>query len=1183
MLDSTFLMSVFQNLLASAIYGYAVASVKAIVRRRSFEKRYKKAFERAISSFYADPDMVGNEARRNYDDYMTMLQDASKQEDILTSNNHVYEELLELFSEEVARDKWLLGYTLLKGLFANQKKLGEFQRRLNETIAIIKESRIESHEEHQKLSKQLEFIKELVTKPQIDGLTITTLQGSAVAQTDEHVHIIDRKALIDKCINLIDSGKLLILYGALKVGKTTLAGLIVKKRPGVGVLDDVTFSKLDYVVGEILATDSNEIGVVVSTAPLNANISTLDFTKIEQIEIPLLTISEVRELVGTYNPTADFSIFISGFSGGHPVLVRTLCTYLSSVGWKININSFSSLLNYSFDTDLTRSLSDLLSHIITDEKSRALFNRLLLVIGGFTEDTVCKLASIDPQIDEPRRRLYELIPSWVTNVGADFKVNPLFGKAWKADVSDECCKGCYTFLAEDILRLKRSLSENDVLNYINYSVRAGEFDDAGMMLICVLNKLHDAGVGISKKSLLRSIWIDIALPSEMSITVKTGVRIAQLLLIDDLSKVNRHYLLWDLKQLVSENKESQYKAFFYSTVTMLCWQEEEVAEGLKFYEEYKALPKDETQGFLTSLGESLQLFDNNIWFFLLQLSTVDGYDSWLDTFKTAQITYEHSDNLICENCYMSITRFATYHLVNVEYDERVATLLHILDKAEKCDCPELAIASIAQVMDFYTSEKRYSDAQFLFLQKYDSYKNYPLAVVLLNGAMANSFYRSGDKTGATFQYYERVITVSNQELIPNVQLHIKQLYAYVVAESDIYRCITLLEESLKYANEDKHRVDIFEYYQCKGELSFAYWCAGKKEKAIETLSSCLEFVLPQAESGRRFAKTYLCLCNCLLNKYSWDLQGKAVPDDQASPHFGMFTENELNGLDDLYTEDRQYVSCYQMSDLCECLQMKELSYEWACMAVEACKKRREVQETHYMLFLLLPIFVDRNDFETIKYIMEHSIKARQLTYQKHPEINKGNADLEFVEFQIVPLLMSALVLEMRGEKTGMLIIRDVLDGYKASKDEEGMKLVKEALSREEYNRDYIAEINKLDVNERYSIYICAYLITAVHSDADYAFSLLICLLPNLEKQLVQVLGSRVIGIINHFVSSFWKTKIMLTPEEFANHEFLRTKGIKVIDEYEGKVNQANHTMLVVSNHLKKSFTLNNVQEDWLYA
>ena len=1183
MLVSPFLTPVFQSLLASAIYGSAVAIGRAVVRSRSFKKRYENAFEKAISGFYADPDMVGNEARRNYDDYLIMLQDASKQENILTSNNHVYKELLELFVDEVSKDKILRGYTLLKSTFTTQKKLCELQEGVNEAIARIKEDRIENHKEHQELLMQMEGIKELVTKPELQGLTIESLQGGAVAQAGELSHIIVREELVDRCVSVLDSGKLLILYGALKVGKTTLAELIKKKRPQINVLDDVVASNLEKEIRSLLVNNPDGIGVLVTDAPLYVNMVTLDLTMIQQVEVPLLTIPEIRELIGTYNPTEDFTVFISGFSGGHPVLVRTLCAYLSSVGWKIDPNNFSSLLNYSFDTDLRRSLSDLLSRIITDKDSRALFNRLLLVIGGFTEDTVCKLASVNPKIDEPRRRLYELIPSWVTNAGADFMVNPLFGKTWKADISDECSKGCYTFLAEEILRSKRSLNENDVLNYINYSVRAGEFDDAGMMLICVLNKLHDAGVGVPKKSLLRSIWIDIALPSEMSITIRTGVRIAQLLLIDNLLKKDRHYLLWDLKQLVHDNKESQHKAFFYSVVTMLCWQEEEVADGLKFYEEYKTLPQDQTQDFLSDLGETMQLFDNNIWFFLLQLSTVDGYDSWLDTFKTAQITYDHGDKLICENCYMSITRFASYHLMSVECNQRIEALLHILDKAEKCGCPELAIASIAQVMDLYTSEKRYSDAQSLFLQKYDSYKNYPLAVVLLNGAMANSFYRSGDITGTTFQYYERVISANNYELIPNVQLHIKQLFAYVVAELDIFRCITLLEESLKYAEEDKHRVDIFEYYQCKGELSYAYWCAGKKEEAVEMLSSCMEFVLPQAESGRRFAKTYLCLCNCLLNKYSWDLQGKAVPDDQASPHFGMFTEHLLNELDDLYTEDRLYVSCYQMSDLCDCLQMKELSYKWACMAVGACKKRKEVQETHYMLFLLLPMFVARNDFETIKYIIEHSIKARQLTYQKHPEINKGNADLEFVEFQIVPLLMSALVLEMRGENTGMLIIRDVLDGYKASKDEEGMKLVKEALSREEYNRNYIAEINKLDVNERYRVYICAYLTTAVHSDADYAFSLLICLLPNLEKQLVQILGSRVIGIINHFVSSFWKTKIMLKPEEFANYEYLRNKGIKVINEYEGKANQANHTMLVVSNHLKKGFTLNDVQEDWLYA
>ena len=92
---SLFLKPVFQSLLASAIYGTGVALVEVIGKNRAFEKRYKRGLERAISQFYADPDMVGNEARRNYSDYLKMLQDESKKEDILATNNHVYEELSE--------------------------------------------------------------------------------------------------------------------------------------------------------------------------------------------------------------------------------------------------------------------------------------------------------------------------------------------------------------------------------------------------------------------------------------------------------------------------------------------------------------------------------------------------------------------------------------------------------------------------------------------------------------------------------------------------------------------------------------------------------------------------------------------------------------------------------------------------------------------------------------------------------------------------------------------------------------------------------------------------------------------------------------------------------------------------------------------------------------------------------
>ena len=105
--------------------------------------------------------------------------------------------------------------------------------------------------------------------------------------------------------------------------------------------------------------------------------------------------------------------------------------------------------------------------------------------------------------------------------------------------------------------------------------------------------------------------------------------------------------------------------------------------------------------------------------------------------------------------------------------------------------------------------------------------------------------------------------------------------------------------------------------------------------------------------------------------------------------------------------------------------------------------------------------------------------------------------------------------------------------------------------------------------------------TAYQSEADYAFSLLIALLPMLEKQLIQILGEDIKPIINHFVTDFWKAKILTDPNEFKDYEFLREKGLPLIEKYEGKINQANHTMLIVSNHINKLIKLNGLQEGWM--
>lgn len=133
--------------------------------------------------------------------------------------------------------------------------------------------------------------------------------------------------------------------------------------------------------------------------------------------------------------------------------------------------------------------------------------------------------------------------------------------------------------------------------------------------------------------------------------------------------------------------------------------------------------------------------------------------------------------------------------------------------------------------------------------------------------------------------------------------------------------------------------------------------------------------------------------------------------------------------------------------------------------------------------------------------------------------------VDFVEFQIVPLLMEALVLKARGNDVGIELVRSIVKEYTAVADEETIKHVKRFFEQDTYNRAFV----------------------------------------------------------NHFISTFWKMKIFRNPDEFDDYDRLKDRGLKHIDEYEGKLNQANKTMMVIRYHLKLKHTMNIIQDDWLDA
>lgn len=1019
----------------------------------------------------------------------------------------------------------------------------------------------------------------------IDGLTLNVdvdfIQKEPLFLTIQSNHIIVRTALLERCIKALNEGKVLVIYGSLKIGKSILAEQLYRRRPNTAIYDSVPQTDLEKKVKILLQEEKGGESVLVSTGALNLNISGIDDSRICQIEVPLLTFAETSDLIATYGAKKNLQMFIYAQSCGHPVLVKTLCEYLKDNHWQLDEKHFANLLAYSFDYNLSRAMADLMRTLLADKADRALLNRLLIVNGTFTEEDACKLAGIAPSIDEPKMRLNGLVPTWVMSVDNCFKANPLISKLWKPDVSEQTFKDVNLVLAAGVLDKKKVLGEHDVLNYILYSIRGGADDNAGRMFITVLMKLHDNG-GLPHGNILCKLWTDVPLPEGMSLDVRIGVRYLQIALIKDLSATQRSFLLKDLKDNVSKCTDAEKMPFYSSMTTMICWIEGDIEGGLSYYHQYLDSKGDDHK-LEETFGDAKPIFDNNIWIFLLLLSSEQAFIDWLDEFRADAVEYSHNDHVICECCYLATERLWKYHLVSEPVDVRMEVLSRILKKAEQKRCSELAIACVFSIMEILNSERRYVEARSLYENKYSEYEKLPFAQLILNSSMGNSYFRDVVEIhGSALGYFKRALSIADNELIPNIRLHVHQMMAYVLAETNINAAEKELEDALQYASDVKHRVDIYEYYQCIGELSYTYWCAGNRQKSVEKLSECVRFVTNDLQDGKeKFAKSFICLLGCLIIKYQCDLDNKPMPKDQAIPHYGMFTENDLSSFDDLYSEDRIYTSSYQMCQLCKMVGLRDLAREWAHRTLYACKKRGEVREIHYLLFLLLPYFIEDNDKDAIFFVINHTCEAQRISYENHPELHKENADFEFVEFSIVPLLMVSLSQNLRGDDSGLKLIKKVLDNYHPVNNPEKFELVKSVFDRPSYDKNYIAEINKLDINDSYVVYICAYLMTAYQSEADYAFSLLIALLPMLEKQLIQILGEDIKPIINHFVADFWKAKILTAPNEFNDYKFLREKGLPLIEEYEGKTNQANHTMLIVSNHVNILTKLNVLQEDWM--
>ena len=1179
---SLFLAPVLQSLIATAIFESGKESVSFLADKKSMEKRYRNAFERAISRFYADPEYAGNEARREYDHYLEALKEEFKAAPDFDPQKGQYKKLLELFEEEVCKDTRLKVWTQFKLLRMSAASLKQIENDQKTILEQLSGARKETKQSLTAINDKLDIIvKNVQASPELKQVSVIPSSLSVLRNADmNNLHIVKREALVQQCVQHCNEGKVLVLFGSVKTGKRTLSDLVLSNVKDGFVCTDVPSGHLNEVIR--LCYQELQEGkkpVVTTDAPIDENMTLVDMSRVAQVEVPLLTEVETKELIETYSPRQDFSKFIWAHSYGHPVLVRALCTYLSSCNWVIDEKVFGQMLNYSFDHKLSRSLAELMQRMIPDSDTRSLLNRLMLVKTVFSEDDVKALASVSPQIAEPRSKLLSLTPGWVTEESGLYKVTPLYDKAWTPDMDNECYRSCNWLLASRIMIKTEPLNELDVLHYILYAQNAERYDEAGLMYMRALEKIRKED--LPKLTILPSMWADVPLPIQMTENLRIAIRVQQLMILKDLSSSKRNYILNDLCRIIEGAAESELTAAYYSVLSVLCWSEDRIQAGLK-YHNLSIEKRNKNSKGVDELDEMETLYKQSVWFLPLRFTKLEEFDAWFDSFTARPFEYDHSDPQICEHCYMAAYQFVNKIWKDKGTDDIISGLRHMLDKAAGSQCPEMAVAVLFEMMETFNKAKQYENTRKVYSDYYNQYAQYPLAIVLLNGSMAYSIYSNSEADNAeALSYIDAMQTSKYGEVVPNIHLHLGQVKSYVLSETDVNTGIDQMQEVIDYVQKPGHTSTIYEYYQCLGELSLMYWDAGDRNRSVEVVSECVKYVTSEEGLNSPFAKTYLCLCDCLLVNYLDELKVRELLEGQAKPYRGMFTEPDVLSLDSIYSEDRIFTSSYLMYQICGTLKQEKLKTKWAYKVLDAIKSRGESQEIHFIATLLVPVFLKEQDFDAVAQIAEISSVSQAKTFEKHPEMKRENADSEFVEYVITPGLFLALRMAIAGDKSGLEKICNILKGYQPVISNEVVKQVVAVLERGEYNSAYIKEIHQLEMNKYYPVYIFAYLITTLYVDSYEAFKLIMAVIVRLESDLVKVIGGEVKAVVNDFIASFWRARIMISSEDFVNYEFLASKGMKVIDEYEGRDNQANHTMFVVRHHLPYQINLNVEQENWL--
>jgi hypothetical protein len=952
------------------------------------------------------------------------------------------------------------------------------------------------------------------------------------------------------------------------------------------VLDDLpklgTSQSADNFLNSFLSYCFSKKIDIISTSNhrMSNSLVSVHADKIAEIEIIPMTEEETFEVLETYPKSLEFDLkeVIHTITGGHPSYLQFVCRFLDDRNWIIEKEELLKFLSGSLFNDLNEeTLSKFVSNI-ENSQSRDLMYRLNIIKSDISDKEIKIVSECNPEIERPLEKINSVIGTWIQKRIEFYSLSPLFKRLGVENITQKLFRQISYNLGKSLME-KKNLSQYEVRNLINYFRDAEKYDNAGFIVLTLLQKSSDNSDFYYNSRLHYTTWYFESLPEKMALILRLYIRTLQFNIAVSRESEHDHainFLRTDLAKLVDEALENKIDVYLPALILSSSYLREDSENALKYFSyyinssNYKKLPE-------TSIVELNQIsnYDSSlIWLILMTIDNIPSLINWFENTTLLPQILDETENeqpfLLSNSLFQNFIKkeLATEIPNWIQLDRQFS---EIYELASKYNLEILKALSIKYQIRIQSEMLHNIDAAEQLYFSYNSDLKSNLQIFLLNDELGRQLYLKDEKEKAK-RYLELAASYLPEKFVTS-KAESLQILALITSDNEQIKAHFYMEQLYEFVHKNIFIAEVV-LIQFIGEYATSLYTIGNDREAMIKFIEGYEILLDTFEDSDDYYNLQLKFGNAI--GYLQKLIETGTPplgDTFTRPYRGMFTG--VKDLKDLFFHEKLQIVSFVILTFYELENNMTEAGRWAGKIFELKEKvdikifgkmltqlhGYHIIQGNYSAAVEQQIEVERLTNELLKAEVQqinneeqHTItsKIKQATEKT---VNGQDSDLECMLMVLNPILFHLLTRFLKGEiypQELADLFKDVLSKCRSSFVNHSTLDYLESLITHlpQSNTESLAvitHINQLPQPSHGYLQYLGYLICTLNMEPKHAIEMHF----KLSHCFLLYAGVANNSIIIPFYFEFWNKKIQEKPKLFkevrrleSNLKFAYTLSIK---------------------------------------